>query len=257
MTHDGIAEADLTKVSGAGFLPYWPRDPLSVRLIEILRDGEPTGSQVAYVPVEGVGWDFRLVSPLSVASPDAESYWVESGRGVSNHYQDLVYRASTDPEFGEVTSFDDWDVLIWSFIELTKLLMDPFVEAHNRVPSSLSELLDGHYVVNEDFLDGARELVQAGHFAPFEFGAIPELDMVYFDYEKREAANRPIAVKYVIGAAGYDVTDPLRAIPYRLEMVSEDASRVVLLSIDMILADPDTWLPPEDRAPLSAFYHPD
>jgi hypothetical protein len=255
--HHGISEPDLATVSRAGFLPFWPRDPYSGDLIQILRERDPTGSQIAYYPAGDVGWDYHIVPMRYISDPAAQSVLMESSNGVTRDYLESTRRMATDSEPAEDSSNDDWDLMIWTFIQMSKWPVEPFVKANNRVPVTLSEVLDHHYVLNQDFLDRARELIDSGAYAAFEFGAIPEMDMLYFDYEMRGAPARPIAVKYRITGSGYDLSDPRRVITYGLEVVPETANRVVILSIDMILADPDTWLPAEDRAPLSAFYHPD
>ncbi len=251
--HDGdFSGMDLPKVSEAGYLPYWVIDPLTEKPIEILREKNPSGTQVTLSPVGDGSWDYTLVSPPMVDDPDAAAETL-AGSEFMYSWQDFVSDAAANPETADLIPGTEWDIIRWGLMQSLPILMDAYLMEHNAMPGSISDLLDGRFIIDEDFLICAKELFLNGDVANFEIGVIPSYNTLYFEYATAGGENKTVGTVYEIGPDGYDITDQGRS---KMVGTLRDGERIVLLSDEMIV-DWENSIPDECRAPLSQFYTAD
>ena len=254
LKNDGLEEdVALSDVSEAGFFPFWMRDPLTGEPVRILREGDPTGTEISYWPDQDRGWNFTLIWPGEVASASATADFLEAANLSASLLGMTREKRMEGGDDAGAFSQADWDVMMWGLGQALQVILDTYVPEHGSLPNSFHDLLSGRYFINEDFLTRAAELIKAGQSARYECGVIPAENMLYFDFVRTNGYGAPHSWQYQLGPDGYELdTLDLR----RLGAVPQDAERIVLLT-DEMLADPDSWLPSEDRVTLSEFYNPE
>ncbi len=253
LNNSGTAESELAVVSQAGFLPFWVRDPFTGDPVEILRDNAPIGTQIAYINIPGSGWDLSYMGSGSIGEPNAEPVYFESSQQLVERYWTWTNMRIDDSNFAGQVSEDDWDVLIWSLVESCQWIMDTYLLEHGTLPTTIDELLDDKYFINEDFITRVKELIEDDRYAPFELGVLPDRGMMYFEYSRRNALDASYAWKFDMSKGFYDLSDRDRKLAYS---IPESGLRITLLSTDMF-TNPDDWLSPDDRVALSQFYNTD
>jgi hypothetical protein len=242
----------LYDASSHGLLPFWLVDPNTANPVRILNEGSPSGSDVVLKPeLGGLGCTMIHRDQVGKANVDPivvdNISWFEEGlSGVP--IEDQIALELRRAEFPPT----NWGIMMDGFIYNVQEIFLPYLIKYENLPSSLEELLDNTYFLNQGFIDYAQSLISSGQSAYFEFGIMPEEHALYFDFEPMEGMWVPFMVQYQFTESGDMVP---RSADQQLypNGVPEEAYRIIFLS-DQMLSDPEQKIDSELIRPLSDFY---
>jgi len=242
----------LTEASNRGLLPFWILDPKTKNPVRILTSGEPTGSDVVLLSDIG-GLGCKLIHGNRIDNPDAEPTIFDFNSFVGNVFDKLPAEDVAEMEERRRENIPtDWAVMMAGLDENIKRIFLISSSTHQAMPESMEQLLDGNFFINQDFLDFAKSLIDAGVSSHYECGIVPDENILYFDHELQPGLWYPVTYKY---EAGFDIFEAQRG---RIEKpwpqgLPEFENRIVLLS-DEMLADPEQHFSSDITRPLSDFY---